>query len=53
LATAFLVKDAQVFVAHFFFRVQGHDILTLTNLLADLFQDALKHSLISGSKSFC
>lgn|GEM_PF-2387688 len=51
--TAFYIKDAQIIVAHFFFRMQGHDILTLTNLLADLFQDALKHSLLPKPESHC
>jgi len=44
--TVFHIKDAQITVAHFFLRMQGHDILMLTNLLANLFQNALKHSLL-------
>ncbi len=32
--TAFNVENSQIVVVHFFFRVQGHDVLTATDFIA-------------------
>jgi len=40
------VKDAQLVIAHLFFGMKRHHILTKANLFTDFCQDAFKHNAL-------